>query len=746
MTNLDIGDYLKSFITSAKENNNLDVNHNYYSEYTSTLKAWITDNESKDYLVLLDTFEKQLGSLKYSDYHKVGSLIDVTVEIFIEASRCHIKDKRERIEIYTRSINLLINYATLLESIGCVGESFNYLVKSINPDYNFKDPERELKTEVKFDYFFEGIELRIPRVREILLGYCSVYFRVSGVLGNALSESLETYKLMKNFVEITDCTDEDINFLCNSSRILFVTKDSELIGLTFLLKELLKKVRNTYQRFLIIEALLTFHTDNLESTEIVSLHKHLNKLKDRKILKYRKKILNVRELQTNESFPRKILIDSVYEIMDSIYKYYPEKIYSSLQRQRQSWIINDIVYTLIQRTNYDLALTLAFIWRTYNGERLTNILQEKEMIILAISNVHDMECWYLIKDATNTKLKKYKSQTTHADFLKLKDEIESTWMAMLEDKDTHEPKIPGNPDLNKKTSQAYLSRLNDFYSLDKLIEEVNNVDSVEKLKVFELSTFNTPFQSIMSVGVDKEIIVLSKENKKQEAQFKKVLLWIDPDMSLFTSKYELEALKYFLGKMQIGNQNITIRFQNECSKTEFIELYASETYDLIWVSGHANFDADNPVKSWLQISESEKLYLYEISEIKIIRDQRRLLVLNMCQSAAAHIRYNSMDFNGISQILTNKEQSVLGHRWLTNYLSSSTFGAILMFYLSQGLNWNLSTNYTQHLLSSGASIITSQFIEKYSESQNLGILERVNNQESIELDLIAYWGSSVYYE
>ncbi|MBX9972035.1 hypothetical protein [Cytobacillus firmus] len=66
-----------------------------------------------------------------------------------------------------------------------------------------------------------------------------------------------------------------------------------------------------------------------------------------------------------------------------------------------------------------------------------------------------------------------------------------------------------------------------------------------------------------------------------------------------------------------------------------------------------------------------------------------------------------------------------------------------MSYLSQGYSWGEAVNNTQRLMSKGKESIVAELQGEYG---NLEILDRIKNQDSIEHELMAYWGSLVYSE
>lgn len=92
---------------------------------------------------------------------------------------------------------------------------------------------------------------------------------------------------------------------------------------------------------------------------------------------------------------------------------------------------------------------------------------------------------------------------------------------------------------------------------------------------------------------------------------------------------------------------------------------------------HGNFDFNIPSNSSLNVGKNESVNLNELIDIIPVRNRKRMLVLNACQSGCSAIRYNAMGFVGLGPGLTNKYQSVVGHlyQWI---VSQQEFGGIIL--------------------------------------------------------------------
>ncbi|MFS0599305.1 CHAT domain-containing protein [Peribacillus frigoritolerans] len=713
------------------------------------LNQWVANKEFKFLIRFYEVLEKSLKCSTLND-------LQYKTEIYLEFNELIFSvsiDKGFYTSIERLKLNLLVRkfyteLANMYETNGCVGEAYDCLVKAANPEYDLQKEKRETHAPFTIKQFEEGIALDIKGAREIFLSYCSVYFRVMGTLGHALGEANRLLLMSKDYTSYEDIKSLgkiDIEYWCSASIILFKSKRAELDIATNILKTRLNFEKNSLIRFDIIESLLTYH-NNLSPQERATMFKESNKIQLRGKDNIRKKILKLWSCLLNTP-PRSIELKSrLLDLLQVLDRYFPDTLQNRLQRARLSSIFNEIILSLLRRYpfTYNLTIELAYIWRTYDGKQVNLKIENNQLLILSIAKMEPGKCWYVIKDYQNTKLYKFKSNCSHGEFIEVKNKVESSWISMLEEKSTHDPVEIKNPDTFREVSLQYEANLHSLYRIDEVMAKLESYSNIEEIKVFELSSYNVPLQSYIRKNIDKEVQVslLGSTNTMEPRKIEKILFWIDPQCNLYTSEHEKNALLYFA---EAAGLEVVVRYQTECTKEEFMQLYLDFSFDLIWVSAHGISNSNNPFKSKLEISFEDTLYLGEISKLQLVGNKRRLLVLNMCETAKSYIRYNAMDFGSISSILSQPLQSLVGHHWSTNFLSSSTFGAVLFFYLSRGDNWSIAIGKTQSLLSKGRMAVIEEISHAYPEC-NLSLLDRIRNQDSNELDIIANWGSTSYFE
>jgi CHAT domain-containing protein len=217
-------------------------------------------------------------------------------------------------------------------------------------------------------------------------------------------------------------------------------------------------------------------------------------------------------------------------------------------------------------------------------------------------------------------------------------------------------------------------------------------------------------------------------------------LWCNPDLTLSDASLEKEALEYILNENNIEYEVYT---GPECSKELFIEKYSDESFDLIWLMCHGNFNFDNPFESSLTISSESDINILELENLAPERDLKRLLVLNACQSGCSSIRYDSMGFSGLGPSLSNPSQSVIGHLWLAQSFAASIIGAVLMHNLMDEREYGFALNKTLQLVTKDKEELLGGLKKiTYSDSQVVKSL----TERNIDLRRLMFWGSLVLFD
>lgn len=122
----------------------------------------------------------------------------------------------------------------------------------------------------------------------------------------------------------------------------------------------------------------------------------------------------------------------------------------------------------------------------------------------------------------------------------------------------------------------------------------------------------------------------------------------------------------------------------EVTAANFLTAYQRDDHDVIWVAAHGRHPLLDPDESAILLSSTEQVPLQELAAASVPSTaQRRLLVLNTCDSAAANAQGPYDDF-GLARSVAGPDQAVIGHLWPVPGGAAVVFGALLACELADG--------------------------------------------------------------
>lgn len=160
---------------------------------------------------------------------------------------------------------------------------------------------------------------------------------------------------------------------------------------------------------------------------------------------------------------------------------------------------------------------------------------------------------------------------------------------------------------------------------------------------------------------------------------------------------------------------------------------------------HGNFDYDNPSNSYLFISKDKPMAINELIDLIPHTYQRRLLVINACESGCSSIRSSGMNFVGFGASLSNQFQSVIGHLWSVDSFAASIFGAILSYNIFSYNDWGKAINITRKQMNDGNKAIEEFFKNTLKYEENSEIVQSLS-WRSQEMSELIFWGSSSFFK
>ncbi|MEU1407701.1 CHAT domain-containing protein [Streptomyces sp. NPDC005728] len=123
---------------------------------------------------------------------------------------------------------------------------------------------------------------------------------------------------------------------------------------------------------------------------------------------------------------------------------------------------------------------------------------------------------------------------------------------------------------------------------------------------------------------------------------------------------------------------------DEVTRTNFLASYERDDYDVLWVAAHGRHPLMDPDDSSILLTSTEQVPLQELAAAPLPSTaQRRLLVLNTCDSAAANAQ-GPYDDHGLARSVAGPRQAVIGHLWPVPGGAAVVFGALLACELADG--------------------------------------------------------------
>lgn len=698
----------------------------------------LCENRTFQYIHSLHVLVNGFVSNIMTGNYDIGlEIIDILTDIQLEFLNEAGINKKQRLQIIIEYMFNNVCNAELLTILGIPGQSLNYLEKALTC-FNYElFSDRYPISEWK-----QTVEYKIIGAREIILKFAAIEFYVMRHLGFQFDKCHFLFKELKDLaVSGINATKEDINFYCNYASLLgnCIVNDKEL---AINLCDILKKQFPIESR-----------KDEILAIEIAeTLMSNFGKKMGENINEWAEKGLSIKAI---EKFPQKKsclgivaqlgkkdlekgLIKSYLLDYISYLNIETKKHIRDLQRQRLSQFILLPISKAIQKEDYAFAFECAYIWMTSCNNEIK--VKDQEAILLVIPNLEDHKIHYILYFDKNTYHFEFNRKINISEFIKYKNEFEQTWNVLLENYDNNFP-IPSTtrdiPDCLK--GEEYYQALEQFFLPNEIAEEIKKYNNIKKVRFFELTTLNVPLISLIQQYLDIDMSYFIDDGLEKSIKISKALIWCDPDMNLYDAYLESEAIERLLTDKKIAFDSFS---NKECKKEIFIEKYKDTNYDLIWIMCHASFDSDNPLCSRLYIEKDSFITLAELSDLMPNLGEKRLLVLNACESGIAPIRFNSMGFSGLAAGLTTRNQSVIGHFWSVDSFASAVLGSLVLTRFFQGNSISSSLMMAQKDMRLGKN----QIYEILSSlGNNLQIVKSVYNRD-YNWDNLVYWASPCLYE
>ncbi|MCB9846748.1 MAG: hypothetical protein H6811_12280 [Phycisphaeraceae bacterium] len=293
----------------------------------------------------------------------------------------------------------------------------------------------------------------------------------------------------------------------------------------------------------------------------------------------------------------------------------------------------------------------------------------------------------------------------------------------------YEPGLPGRPGLVTGDGSAEYAK-----RIDALIEGVGMVgDSSVPLSTVPVE--GHPFQTVMAArGRGMSPWSVSFRTPNPDAPIRKVAIVVaDPLMEC------LEAVHVERIFAATGAEVCRVR-PGDCSAGAFRDVWCDPSNDVVWVSGHGDFDGRAPSGASIVLGEDgvpfSSVRGWELPQ----RRCRRLAVLNVCYGGAA-AALEGLGGMGLATAVAGRGQAVASHLWNSHWLSASCFGVLFAEALC-GRGFFEAFENACDALRQGAPSIEARL--RACDAADLA--DRVRNNSSLDWADLAVWGSPCFLQ
>ena len=253
-------------------------------------------------------------------------------------------------------------------------------------------------------------------------------------------------------------------------------------------------------------------------------------------------------------------------------------------------------------------------------------------------------------------------------------------------------------------------------------------------RIIPIPYISSPIQALFLKELNVSLpLSVSCRKPNNDRNLNKALIYANGVMTL---DYELNEVTRMLEDAGVACHTIKTD-----AKEKFLELYSSETYDLIWIIAHGEYDQYQPHQSRIPTELSGSISIQDLMLFDARDDSRRLLVLNICSGANGAMLGGMMDL-GIGPLLSNNHQAVISHLWPVSMWQPVIFGSLLAGNLAKHGTYFDSFTETVRTYSAGVNQIVLKLQQLDCSNEVIRHAECIGN----DWTNIFHWGSPVFLE
>ena len=270
----------------------------------------------------------------------------------------------------------------------------------------------------------------------------------------------------------------------------------------------------------------------------------------------------------------------------------------------------------------------------------------------------------------------------------------------------------------------------EHYAINKFPENIFEGISV----IIPIANYNHPIQNLLIKNrSSSKPINISLQKITKLRKIKRMTIW-----NFGTHTSDLEE-NYIENIFRNNNVDVKILKGIDSNKNDFLDSYFDQGTDLFWVTTHGEFDDYSPHAVKININKSEFVLGSELINYKGNVEQKRLCVLNICDSGRVHIDDGFLNM-GMTAEITNKYQAVISHLWPINPIAALIYGVLLASLLIKENDY-----FEAHQNAIKIMLKNSEGIKEELTRLNLSELVQTVERSSIDWNNIIYWGSPTYF-
>ncbi|WP_301430215.1 CHAT domain-containing protein [Acinetobacter baumannii] len=247
-----------------------------------------------------------------------------------------------------------------------------------------------------------------------------------------------------------------------------------------------------------------------------------------------------------------------------------------------------------------------------------------------------------------------------------------------------------------------------------------------------------PFQSIQLKLLNNTWpLTASFLKPRKDEKVERVALWSGAQSA--TEEIEIKILEQIFGKVGIS---VDIFNSHTSTIEEFRSLYSNESYQVIWVMSHGEYDHFDSKAASIQISSDTFINLDDLLTVNLSNQARRLLFLNVCDGAT-HPGNELIPRLGFAAALARDNQATMSNLWPVEGRATAAFGAVYAINLAKGFFFfEAYKNTILNFIHNSEAI--PNFIDDFLDSSS-DLTDRLRATD-IQFQQLDVYGAVAFYE